>query len=733
MKTVPIATFVSAVVLSALAGAAPAQENVWTSHGPTGAGVVNDVAVGDGVAFAATPTGVFRSRDGGATWIQSTLAGESIQQVVARPGATVVLAVASPTLYSSRDDGETWAPVPGVPSQAAAIDPGQPSTLYSGGSQGIWKSTDSGASWQWLSTAPTGDFGPSFAFDSHAIYFLGWNELTSSHPELQQSRDGGESWVNVSTPIPSPTAVAAGVASGLVYIGGSGSFCRSADSATTWTCSSFPSTEAPFLIREVPGDDSGAAPRVFAISDAGAFASSDGTTWVRVTAELDPSGTVETFASDASGSLVLAGTNIGIFRSTDRGDTWTPASAGLRSSAINALAVDPQDPSSVWAIGSGFDGNHSGLFRSADAGLTWSLGSGPKGSFGTLVIDPEHPSTLYAGGSGVYRSIDSGGVWTGSSLPGDAVVHSLAADPALPERVWAASSGGLFRSDDGVQSWKSPPAVAQEIYSVLFDSKRPGTMYAGSYHDYVDGGYYPGPEGGSIFVSRDSGASWHRSPYDFPSAVSAIAADPFLDGVLYAGTNVDGVFRSTDDGVIWEASNLHLIGIASLVADPDRPGRLYCTTGDGIVYRTIDGAQTWQPFSSGLGPFQASSLVISADGRWLHAGTFGGGVFDLDLVESYPCSPTATRLCLVGNRYAVELLAARAGDVPNTPGAARLPGRPGGILRPAVSPPAIPTCRRSSSRCFPREPSGRRNAPVFYASLTTLPYSLEITDTMTGA
>jgi hypothetical protein len=63
----------------------------------------------------------------------------------------------------------------------------------------------------------------------------------------------------------------------------------------------------------------------------------------------------------------------------------------------------------------------------------------------------------------------------------------------------------------------------------------------------------------------------------------------------------------------------------------DRPGRLYTITEGGGVYRTIDGAQTWQVFSSGLGSLQAKPLVISPDGRWLHAGTNGGGVFELDL------------------------------------------------------------------------------------------------------
>ena len=420
MNTIRHRLPVSIALLAALASVAPAQ--VWTSHGPTGAGVVNDLAVGDGVAYAATPTGVFLSRDGGATWIPTALAGEWIGQVVARAGATVALAVAPSTLYSTRDGGNTWAPTPDVPSMTAAIDPRHPSTLYSGAYEGVWRSTDSGASWQRLSTAPTGKFGISFAFDSRAIYLLDFDELTNRY-ELHQSVDGGDSWASVSTPIPSPTAVAGGAASGLVYVGGAGSFCRSADSAATWACSSFPSTEAPFL--------------------------------------------------------VLAGTNVGIFRSQDRGDSWTPGSAGLRSSAINALALDPQDPSTVWAVGNGFDGMSSGLFRSADGGLAWSLGSGPGGAFRALVIDPEHPSTLYAGGSGVSRpptAAHSGR----PPFPGRAIACSWRSIPGRPSGSGRLPAGASSEATTARRAGEPTGRRAGDLQPSL-RRQRPGTIYAGSY------------------------------------------------------------------------------------------------------------------------------------------------------------------------------------------------------------------------------------------------------------
>ena len=622
------------LVLAALAAVAPAQENVWTSHGPTGVGWINDLAIVDSVAYAATRNGVFRSDDGAASWQQAGLAGESIEQIVSPPGSGVVLATSSGTLFASRDAGKTWAPVPGLPPVTlVAVDPRQPSTAYVGADNtAIWKSTDAGSSWQHLAATPGGHGPLLFAFDSRAIYVMAFDNLDSLY-KLYMSLDGGVSWGTVSHPVPYPTTIAAGAAPGVVYTGGLVRFCRSSDSAATWTCSYFP--QSPTRISEVPGNAPGAAPRIVAFSHSGVFVSSDGgATWAPANGELGSVGYVGALASDVSGSLVLAGTETQVFRSQDRGDSWMPASAGLHSSWIGALALSPNDPSTVWAAAAGFAGSRrSGLFRSADGGLSWSPGNGPSSSpyIRALAIGPEDSSTLYAGGSAVYRSDDAGERWTSSTLPGGVSVGALALDPGSPGRVWAASFTGLFRSDDGARSWTSSPVVAQEIYSLLFDSKRPGTLYAGSYFE-VSSGFYPEPAGGSIFVSRDSGATWTKRGYGIGSSVTAIAADPFQDGVFYVGTSA-GIFRSADDGMWWHGASAGLpsSSVLALVADPVRPGRLYTATEGGGVYRTIDGAQTWQVFSSGLGSFQVQPLVISPDGRRLHAGTNGGGVFELDL------------------------------------------------------------------------------------------------------
>jgi hypothetical protein len=173
--------------------------------------------------------------------------------------------------------------------------------------------------------------------------------------------------------------------------------------------------------------------------------------------------------------------------------------------------------------------------------------------------------------------------------------------------------------------------VTQDIFCLLFDSRRPGTIYAGAAETDI-GFYYPLGIGGSIFTSRDGGDTWTRTEEDLGSAVLSLATDPFSDSVVYAGTDGGTILRSPDAGVTWERWDTEYpgYGVLALVADPVRPGTLYAGTWYG-VFRSVDGGRDWHPFSEGLSPYAALGLDVSADGRWLYAGTDGGGVYEADL------------------------------------------------------------------------------------------------------
>jgi hypothetical protein len=326
-----------------------------------------------------------------------------------------------------------------------------------------------------------------------------------------------------------------------------------------------------------------------------------------------------------------------------------PRDAG-NAVGIGALALDPQNPSTIWAGG-------TGLFRSTDAGLSWSPAGGLPGSgdVQALAIDPENPRTMYAGSKGIHRTEDGGETWTLSSSNSYAYLgaHFLALDPDH-RRIWRghgagirSSGGGLRYSNDGARTFQSVPSVTQTIYSILFDPRRPGSIYGGSYNrlSAPEDGY---AAGGSIFVSRDNGLTFTKGATNFGGWVISMAADPFED-ILYAATGRGfrsnwRVLRSLDGGTTWEAAGEGGTPLHKIIADPVRRGRLYASTSNG-VFRSTDGARTWEHI--GL-TNTSDEIVITPDGRWLYAGT-SGGVFQLDLELEFSLdlsvgSDTRTRL-----------------------------------------------------------------------------------------
>ena len=125
----------------------------------------------------------------------------------------------------------------------------------------------------------------------------------------------------------------------------------------------------------------------------------------------------------------------GVFKSTDAGATWTAANAGLTNLGINALAVNPATPTTLYA------GTGDGVFKSTDSGETWAAASaGSRTRRLALAINPAAPDTLYAGtgGAGVFRSTDGGthGPRSARACPAstlrttpEVLVSSLALDP----------------------------------------------------------------------------------------------------------------------------------------------------------------------------------------------------------------------------------------------------------------------------------------------------------------
>src|SRR3989442_7463173 len=136
--------------------------------------------------------------------------------------------------------------------------------------------------------------------------------------------------------------------------------------------------------------------------------------------------------------VILGPTSAGV--AAAQSGTWI--SNGPEGGTINALAIDPKTPSTLYAGTSG-----GGVFQSTDGGTSWrAINSGLTGTIiKALAIDPLSPSALYAGASlgGVFLSTDGGASWRAiNTVPTAGNVRALAIDPQASSTLYAGTSGG---------------------------------------------------------------------------------------------------------------------------------------------------------------------------------------------------------------------------------------------------------------------------------------------------
>ncbi|HLE57013.1 MAG TPA: hypothetical protein VJB15_08020, partial [Rhodothermia bacterium] len=406
----------------------------------------------------------------------------------------------------------------------------------------------------------------------------------------------------------------------------------------TWTTSG-PETGQVTFIRFDPGNPD----IVWAGTAAqGVFKSTDGgQTWTARNEGLIR-GWINTIAVDpTNSSTVYLGNEIGnVYKTSDGGATWTNMSSGLFSMApgpppITALAIDPRSPSTLYAATTSRGYLASlGVQKSTNGGQSWSDGGanglGTKNVF-ALAIDPQNPSIVYAGGffdnfdrplfktttggtswvaisngitgfsvnwiapdplvsgtvfiitslGGVSRSTNGGTSWIGRgnglSFNGCTV---LVFEKNSSTNLWCGSVRDVYRTTDGGASW-SAVAIANERIGAL-DVSSNGTVVAGS----PNTGLYRRAAGGSTWMPANSGF--------LASQILALAADPVNPGVVYAGTNQNGLFKSTDHGRSWTrpSTEFNRTIVRSIVIDPKTPNTLYLGTGFTGFYKSIDGGAT---------------------------------------------------------------------------------------------------------------------------------------------
>ena len=278
--------------------------------------------------------------------------------------------------------------------------------------------------------------------------------------------------------------------------------------------------------------------------------------------------------------------------SDDYGRTWTdPLDAPIRFPADSGATLR-----NIWQIrpGTAAEPNvmycgvePAALYMSRDDGETWSLVRGlfdhphrPRWLPGmgglalhTVLLDPEKPERMWVAISagGVYATEDGGHTWQARNRGIRVVfspekypefgqcVHKIAMHPARPERLFLQNHWGLYRSDNGGESWLDiAHGVPSDFgYAMVVHPHNPDCVYIVPIESDE---FRCTPEGRlRVYRTRNAGASWEPLTRGLPQKGAfetvlrdGMTADPLDPVGIYFGTRSGQLYASRDEGKSWE-------------------------------------------------------------------------------------------------------------------------------------------------------------------------------------
>ena len=339
----------------------------------------------------------------------------------------------------------------------------------------------------------------------------------------------------------------------------------------------------------------------------------------------------------------VAGADGGVWRTTDGGASWTPLTDFMPTTSMGALAIDPINENNIYAgTGEANYANHCryglGIFKSTDGGDTWvqlAEETFAGRTFSRLVVNPDNPQVLYgavaaAGGfpalaaaklhpgrygpMGIFRSEDGGTTWTQllNGLPNDAA-SDVAIDPSDPTTVYAAignvfgaAHNGIYKSVDGGASWTKLegglPTTSVGRITIAVAPSMPQRLY--TLYNYPADSSGGGAYTRGALRSDDGGASWTElDPGSIQSSygwyLSVVTVQPTNPDVVFMG-GLD-LYRSDNAGASWV--NVGPPHVDQHAAEWDAAGRLVAGN-DGGVHRSANLGNLWTALNTGLGLIQ---------------------------------------------------------------------------------------------------------------------------------
>jgi hypothetical protein len=274
-------------------------------------------------------------------------------------------------------------------------------------------------------------------------------------------------------------------------------------------------------------------------------------------------GRVHCFA--LNGTILLAGTDGGVYLSADDGSSWTAASTGLTDTTVTALAVSGTNLfAGTW--------NGGGVFLSTNGGSSWSY----SGLTNRVVDFGLSGTSLFAGTyGGVFISTNDGSSWTGA-WPN--AVWALAVSGA--KLYVAAYCGYVYLSTNNGSSWMEADYNFRNPWVGCYDQLVVNVLAAS------DTNLFAGTADGGVFLTTNRGTSWTAVNNGLTNGTNyypAVNAFAFYNTDVFAGTDY-GVFLSTDCGSGWSQIGLSNNNILALAVSGSN---LFAGTGSGVWRRPL--------------------------------------------------------------------------------------------------------------------------------------------------
>lgn len=583
------------------------------------------IATGDGDAGDTYSIGVLKSTDGGTTWNSTGLSWtvnqvRTISRLLINPNSpSTLLACTSNGIYRTTDAGASWTQTLTGGRKDIEFKPGDPNTVYTCGVT-FWKSTNGGAS---------------------------FTQITSGLPA---SANVDRLAIAVTAADPAYVYVLAGRASDSGFYG----FYRSTDSGTTFTTRA---TTPNLLGWSSTGSDTGgqswydlsvaASPTnrdVVVVGGVNLWRSTNGGTSWSINGHWTGTGAPYVHADHhaleflpGSGTTYFSGCDGGIFKTTNSGSAWTDFSSNLQIGQLYRLSNSATNANLTL---SGWQDN--GTNRSNP---NWARVIGGDGM--ECIIDYSNANIMYGelyygeilkstnGGTSFGTTIASSG-GTGVNADGNWVTPYIMHPTS--NQTLIVGKGGLYRTTNGGTSWSTLGALSGgsgNVVAIAYAPSNPNYIYAA--------------KSDAMYVSTNGGTSFNSITTGLPTSSASITyisvsnTNPSKVWVSFSGfSSGNKVFLSTNAGTSWTNYSTGLPNLPAncLVYQNGSSAGIYVGMDVGVYYRD-SLAPSWQAFNSGLPNVVVDELEIQYSSGKIRAATFGRGMWESTLFTAGNFPPSA--------------------------------------------------------------------------------------------